>query len=112
MNHERSTDAGKPFEVWNHGVQQFVEQGVVSLGRFGLGQKMLDVGEVALEALRAKLSALTPDPDALREYILGHYLVLYAQIDANLYLLAIRHHRQLSFDFQAHWGGTSVTKRC
>jgi len=33
--------------------------------------------------------------------------VLYAQIDANLYLLAIRHHRQLSFDFQSHWGGIS-----
>ena len=60
----------------------------------------------ALAALRAKLSALTPDPDALREYIFDHYLVLYAQIDANLYLLAIRHHRQLSFDFQSHWGGT------
>ena len=61
----------------------------------------------ALEALRTKLSALTPDPEALREYILDHYLVLYAQIDANLYLLAIKHHRQLSFDFQSHWGGTS-----
>ena len=61
----------------------------------------------ALEALRAKLLALTPDPEALREYILDHYLVLYAQIDAKLYLLAIRHHRQLSFDFQSHWGGTS-----
>jgi hypothetical protein len=53
------------------------------------------------------LSALTPDPKALREYILDHYLVLYAQIDANLYLLAIRHQRQLSFDFQSHWEGTS-----
>jgi plasmid stabilization system protein ParE len=61
----------------------------------------------ALEALHAKLSALTPDLDALREYILDHYVVLYAHIDANLYLLAIRHHRQLSFDFQSHWGGTS-----
>ena len=61
----------------------------------------------ALDVLRAKLSALTPDPEALREYILDDYLVLYAQIDANLYLLAIRHHRQLSFDFQSHWGGTS-----
>lgn len=62
----------------------------------------------ALEALRAKLSALTPDPEALREYVLDHYLVLYAKIDANLYLLAIRHHQQLSFDFQFHWGGTSL----
>jgi hypothetical protein len=60
---------------------------------------------IALEALRAKLSALTPDPEALREYIVEDYLVLYAQIDSNLYLLAIRHHRQLSFDFQSHWGG-------
>ncbi len=65
----------------------------------------------ALEALRAKLSGLTPDLEALREYILDHYLVLYAQIDANLYLLAIRHHRQLSFDFQSLWGGTSVAER-
>ena len=61
----------------------------------------------AIEALREKLSALTPDPEALREYILDQYLLLYAQIDANLYLLAIRHHRQLSFDFQSHWSGTS-----
>lgn len=61
----------------------------------------------AVEALRAKLSALTPDTEALREYILEDFLVLYAQIDGNLYLLAIKHHRQLSFDFQSHWGGTS-----
>ena len=61
----------------------------------------------ALEALRAKSSALTSDPEALRDYILDHYLVLYAQVGVNPYLLAIRHHRQLSFDFQSHWGGTS-----
>lgn len=61
----------------------------------------------ALEALRAQLSALTPDADALREYVLDHYLVLYAQVGENIYLLAIRHHRQLSFDLQSHWGGTS-----
>jgi plasmid stabilization system protein ParE len=78
------------------------------IGRPFLGNAARSVETTnALEALRAKLSARTPDPEALREYILGHYLVLYAQIDANLYLLAIRHHRQLSFDFQSHWGGTS-----
>jgi plasmid stabilization system protein ParE len=62
----------------------------------------------ALEVLRAKLSGLAPDPEALREYIFDHFLVLYAQVDANLYLLAIRHHRQVSFDFQSHWGGASL----
>lgn len=62
-----------------------------------------------LDALRAKLSALTSDPAALREYLLADYLLLYALIDGILYLLAIRHHRQLSFDFESHWAATSPT---
>jgi hypothetical protein len=64
----------------------------------------------ALEALRSKLSALTADENALREYVLENYLVLYAQIDGNVYLLAIRHQRQLSFDFQTHWGGNASVR--
>ena len=62
----------------------------------------------ALEALRAKLSVLTTDPEALREYILPDHLVLYAQIDGLLYLLAVKHHRQISFDFESHWGEISL----
>lgn len=59
----------------------------------------------ALATLRAKLSALTPDTDALREYVLEDYLLLYALIGGAIYLLAIRHHRQLSFDFAGRWEG-------
>jgi len=40
----------------------------------------------------------------MREYVLADYLLLYAQIDGNIYLLAIRHQRQLSFHFASHWG--------
>jgi len=58
----------------------------------------------ALATLRAKLWALTTDPEALREYVLKDYLLLYAQIGGAIYLLAIRHQRQLSFDFEGHWG--------
>ena len=58
----------------------------------------------ALATLRAKLLALTTDPEALREYVLKDYLLLYAQIGGAIYLLAIRHQRQLSFDFEGHWG--------
>ena len=58
----------------------------------------------ALAALRAKLLVLTTDPDALREYVLKDYLLLYVTIGGALYLLAIRHQRQLSFDFESHWG--------
>ena len=39
----------------------------------------------------------------LWEYIMTHYLLLYAQIKGTVYLLSIRHHRQLSFDLASHW---------
>lgn len=56
----------------------------------------------------AQLAALpTGAPDALREYLHGDYLVLYTAVDAHpdaaVYLLSIRHHRQLSFDFARLW---------
>lgn len=57
----------------------------------------------ALSTLRKKLSALTPDQDALREYVLKDFLLLYTAVGNVIYLLAIRHQRQLSFDFEAHW---------
>jgi hypothetical protein len=57
-----------------------------------------------MATLRAKLSALTPDTDALREYVLKDCLLLYALIAGAVYLLAIRHLRQLSFDFEGNWG--------
>ena len=56
----------------------------------------------ALEKLRTTLSALTTDMDALREYLSRDYLLLYAQVGSVIFLLAIRHQRQLSFDFDRH----------
>jgi hypothetical protein len=35
-----------------------------------------------------------------------HYLLLYARIKGAVYLLSIRHQRQLSFDVQALWLGS------
>jgi hypothetical protein len=57
-------------------------------------------------ALQRRLSEIE-----LREYLAGDYLVLYgvagnpgaARRPANVYLLAIRHQRQLSFDFETFW---------
>jgi plasmid stabilization system protein ParE len=107
------TEAEAP-QAYNTLLDELLDKVIPNLERFpGIGRPFLANAALsvettnALEALRAKLSALTPNPDALREYILDHYVVLYAQIDATLYLLAIRHHRQLSFDFQSHWGGRS-----
>lgn len=63
-------------------------------------------------ALWAKSLELTTNAESLREYILADYLVLYAQIGGRLYLLAIEHQRQISFDFAAHWGIMSPPGAC
>jgi plasmid stabilization system protein ParE len=51
----------------------------------------------ALERLGERLRALAIPPDALREYVLRDYLVLYAVPGPLIHLLAIRHQRQLAF---------------
>lgn len=54
------------------------------------------------DGLKRKLKTIAKD-GAIREYVMSHYLLLYARIDTTIYLLSIRHHRQLSFDFQSLW---------
>ena len=56
----------------------------------------------ATEQTRESLVAISATTE-LREYLLAHYLVLYALDGAQLTLLSIRHHRQLSFDLPAMW---------
>ncbi|MBK9442342.1 MAG: type II toxin-antitoxin system RelE/ParE family toxin [Comamonadaceae bacterium] len=89
---------------------------IPNLERFpSMGRPFLNraVGSVeatnALMALRAKLKAVLANPDGLREYVMDHFLVLYAQIDGNVLLLSIKHHRQLSFDFEAHGVSKSLS---
>jgi hypothetical protein len=73
------------------------------IGRAFLNRETRSVETInAVAGLRKKLAVLTPDSTALREYVMANYLLLYAQIEEAIYLLAIKHHRQLSFDFDAH----------
>ncbi|PNU21014.1 hypothetical protein C2E25_04215 [Geothermobacter hydrogeniphilus] len=53
--------------------------------------------------LVATLQQRPGDNASVRELIRGDYLILYARQGNNLYLLAIKHHRQLSFDFPERW---------
>jgi hypothetical protein len=53
-------------------------------------------GLEGLHILRASLCG--------REYVLPPYPLLYATDEEAVHLLAIRHHRQLSFDFPGLWG--------
>jgi hypothetical protein len=82
---------------------------IPNLERFpGLGRPFLDRTlrsvEVSngVEGLRRKLKRIGEGGE-LREYVMSHYLVLYARFDTTLYLLSIKHHRQLSFDFDSRW---------
>ena len=85
---------------------------IPNLRRFPrIGRRYLANPPQSAEAL-AQLAALPAGaPDALREYLHGDYLLLYsvmdasAQTQATVYLLSIRHHRQLSFDFAKLWPG-------
>ena len=86
---------------------------IPNLRRFPrMGRRYLANPPQSAEAL-AQLAALPAGaPDALREYLHGDYLLLYSVVDASpkakpaVYLLSIRHHRELSFDFTRLWPGS------
>lgn len=52
-----------------------------------------------LEALNKRLTKLDRTGE-FREYVMDDYLILYLTLEAAVYLLAIKHHKQLSFDFE------------
>lgn len=76
------------------------------MGRLFLAHQPRSV-EVAngITRLKTQLSSITPAGE-LREYVMTHYLVLYAQVKDTVFLLSIRHQKQLSFDFMALWAGS------
>ena len=88
---------------------------IPNLRRFPrIGRRYLANPPQSVEAL-AQLAALPAGaPNALREYLHGDYLMLYAVVDvspeakSSVYLLSIRHHRQLSFDFARLWPGSTT----
>lgn len=82
---------------------------ISNLERFpDIGRPFLDTsarsieGANALDDLRNKLDAVAKGGE-LREYVFSDYLVLYVRCDSTIYLLSIKHHRQLSFGLQAIW---------
>lgn len=79
---------------------------IPNLARFPrIGRRYLDYPPQSAEALTQLAALPAGAPDALRVYLHGDYLMLYAAVEANatVYLLSIRHHRQLSFDFAKLW---------
>ena len=81
---------------------------IPNLARFPrIGRRYLDNPPQSAEALAQLATLPAGAADALREYLHGDYLVLYAAMEASatVHLLSIRHHRQLSFGFARLWPG-------
>ena len=73
------------------------------MGRSFLSRTILSVETSnGIDIIQGKLAAIGENAE-LREYVLQHYLMLYARVGSVIHLLSIRHHKQLSFDFQHLW---------
>ena len=101
-----AADAPQAFDAL---LNELTETVIPNLERFpGMGRLFFERPIRSVEAsncidgLKAKLKAIAKDGE-IREYVMSHYLLLYARVDTTIYLLSIRHHRQLSFDFQSLW---------
>lgn len=82
------------------------EKVIPNLSRFPrIGKRYLDQPPQSVEALDQFARLPGAAADGLRQYLTGDYLILYSLAGSTLYLLSIRHHRQLSFDFGRLWPG-------
>lgn len=76
-----------------------------------IGRRYLDRPPQSVEALTQLAELPAGAADSLREYLSGDYLILYTVTDdlQTSYLLSIRHHRELSFEFARLWPGDGST---
>lgn len=109
------TDADVP-EAFDALLDDLLHTVIPNLERFpGLGRPFFNraIGSAeasnAVAALKDQLAFKLGSSASLREYVMAHYLVLYVQVNDIIFLLSLKHHRQLSFDFDAHWGGGMST---
>lgn len=111
-NFERNLEAIEAFlteaeahQAYDRLLDDLTETIIPNLERFpAMGRRFLErpVRSVEVANAREWLQSKLRNGE-LREYLLADYLVLYARFDNAIHLLAIKHHRQLSFDFQALW---------
>ena len=103
----RFLEAAQAPQAFDAVLDELLETVVPNLERFpDMGRRFLSRPVRSIEAsnalakLQHQLAAIAQD-GVIREYVMAHYLVLYAHFDTRVYLLSIRHHKQLSFDFLA-----------
>ena len=113
QNFENNLDTIQQYFIDNEVPQQFAELidnlfGTIipNLERFPhVGIDFLNRQPGSLEGINLleSIQQYLQGKGEIREYITGHYLILYALLENNLYLLGIKHHKQLAFDFASTW---------
>ena len=92
--------------AFRHLVDRLFADTVPTLCRFPLSGRQLlkhPVRSLEAHAFTKRLEALLEAGDDLREFILDDYLVLYLLRRNLVIFLALKHHRQLSFDLTRFW---------
>ncbi len=104
--HLRESDASHAFDAL---LDELADVVVPNLERFPrMGRSLLAHPSRSVETsqatsrLRAEMARAATDGE-VREYLMKHYLLLYAFVEGTVYLLSLRHHQQLSFDLARHW---------
>ena len=99
------SEAGADFE-FDRLIAHLSDEIVPTLERFpDLGTDFLAKAPLSVKgrAMFERIARQAGPTLSIRQLTDGEYLLLYAVEADAVTLLAIRHHRQLSFDFDAHW---------
>lgn len=114
-NFERNLEAIELFlvkadaaQVYDRLLDNLADALIPNLEKFpALGRLFLERVVCSVEVVNA-LAQLQPKlgDSELREYLFADYLVLYAQFGEVIHLLSIKHHRQLSFNFESLWSSS------
>ena len=96
-------DAIDSFFALVHELRNTVIPNLQSFPDMGANFLEREAGSGEGRARRQRLKERVGSRATLREYIGGEYIILYAVKGPVVRLLAIRHHRQLSYDFRDHW---------
>lgn len=98
-----AADAGPAFDVLVDGLSQRIIPALESFPQVGADFTGRAPLSAEGQALFERAIRLASPRGRLRQLIDGDYLILYLVRDTSIFLLSIRHHRQLSFDFMGHW---------
>lgn len=82
------------------------EETIPSLCRFPQSWRSLlahPIKSAKAQALTKKLRTLLGKTGDLREFVMDDYLMLYLVRRGQVIFLAVKHHRQLSFDLKQFW---------